>query len=474
MSRLFVFASLGGLIAGSTAGLFVSPTLSTIAPIWCLVVCAWWSRSSRWLAIGLLFLSIGWLRSSAATWPGQHDLVRHIDQRVTITGAIMLPGQTRDGTQTIVLTKTSVDGVILTGSVQVRLPAIPHIAAGGKGQVTCTLQELNGAWRRQWSQGIHVRCSAAEMRIVTWPDPDWRTQLGRAQEGVITYVRNHFREPQASLLNGILIGNTDGMPSAQQQAFQATGTTHIVALSGFNVTIILTVMLSWLNAIIGRRWAWMPAVFLVTGFIIMSGASASVVRAGCMTAIAQVALYIGRPVTLWRLVAYAAIIMMVINPLIALFDLGFQLSFLATIGLVGLSEPLTVLLQRWLRGGGWVGNLSTTLAAMLMTEPLLLWRFGRLSLIAPFINMAVLPLIPITMAVGSLSLIGLLWEPLGVLTIPVADALLRAVLWIITWGAHVPHAWANVSPAVATMIAIGCAMVSVQLFRRHETPHHNC
>ena len=469
MSRFFVFAALSGLIVGSTAGLFLSPTLSTIAPVWCLMVCAWWSRSSRWFAIGLLFLSIGWLRSSAATWPGPHDLVQYIGQQVTITGAMTLPGQTRDGVQTVVLSRTSIDGTSQGGAVQVRLPAIPHLAAGGRWQVTCVPQELNGSWRRQWSQGIHVRCTASSMHVVAWPDPYWRSQLGRAQERVMTYIRLHFREPQASLLNGILMGNTDGMPSAQQQAFQATGTTHIVALSGFNVTIILTVMMSWLNAIIGRRRAWLPALSMVTVFIIMSGASASVVRAGCMTAIAQVALYIGRPVQMWRLVAYAAIIMIVANPLIVLFDLGFQLSFLATIGLVGLSEPLTVLLQRWIHSGMWVSNFATTVAAMLMTEPLLLWRFGRLSIIAPLINMVVLPLIPITMAVGTASLIGLVWAPLGALTIPVTDALLRLVLWMITWGAHVPHAWANVSPIVATTIAIGCAVATTQLFRHHET-----
>lgn len=469
MSRPRVLLTLGGLISGVSLGLFVAPTLGLIAPLAVIAGGGAWITSTRTWSLVVVFFLLGWLRCAAVSAPGPHDVLQLIGQSGSLIGSITLPGQTRDGVQTIVLTKVEVDEQNRSGSVQVRLPAIPNVRAGQRVEVRCQFQELGPSWRRLWSQGVHVRCSAPNVRVVEANDRYWRSRLGRVQEAILAYVRQHYREPQASLLNGILVGNTDGMPDVEQRAFQATGTTHIVALSGFNVTIIITVVIAWLQVVVGRRWAWLPAVGLVTVFIIMSGASSSVVRAGCMTVIVHIALHLGRPIRAWRVIAYAAMIMIIVNPLVVIYDLGFQLSFLATIGLMGLSKPLTTILQRWLRGGGLTENLGTTLAAMIATEPLLLWRFGRLSLVAPIINVVVLPFIPIAMATGALSLLGLAWSPIATVAAPLTDAILRFILAVISWGAALPHAWLMVSPYVSVTVSMACLGLATYLLRSHDS-----
>jgi competence protein ComEC len=170
-----------------------------------------------------------------------------------------------------------------------------------------------------------------------------------------------------------------------------------------------------------------------------------------------------------RLLAYTAIIMLWHNPLLLWHDLGFQLSFLATIGLVGLSEPLTKKLTVVPDVLGMRVNLATTLGAILMTEPLLLWRFGRLSLVAPFVNISVLPLIPMAMGIGSLSLLGLIWAPIGAVFVPMTDALLRVVLGLISFGASLPQAMIYLPYIGTTLISCLCCVIIWHLLHHHET-----
>ncbi len=420
-------------------------------------------RKARIVSIIMLGLVLGIFREQTALQVKPDDISRYVGQTLTVAGNVVLPSTISGTAQRFEVTDVIVGQKQLVGKIIVSVPAIPTIQAGARVQITCEITELTAiSQRRQWSQGIHARCATLDVRNIG-SVRSWRATLGRWQEKMLTYVRQNYNEPQASLLNGILIGNTDGMPQRLNQAFQATGTTHIVALSGFNVTIIMALVVSWLIKIVGRRWAWIPALGLLIAFVVMSGASASVVRAAVMAVIVQAGLFIGRPVNVGRLLSYTLLLMAWANPLVVFHDLGCQLSFLATVGLVALSKPVGRALPWVTAKFGLRESLATTLSAIVMTEPLLLWRFGRLSLVAPAVNILVLPLIPLAMAVGAVSLLGL-WMPwLASILAPANDALLRLIVWLITTGASLPQAMIHLTPVVTIISGLVFAALAIKL-----------
>lgn len=207
-----------------------------------------------------------------------------------------------------------------------------------------------------------------------------------------------WHEPYASFVAGLLYGYRGGLGTLSED-FNRTGVTHIVAVSGFNITLIATLMSSFLIYLcIKRQYAFWIVGVSIFFFVIFTGASASVVRAGIMGMLALTARQVGRNSSLKNVLIFTAALMAFQNPFILLWDLGFQLSFLSTCGLIYLSPLLETYLQKIPQFLNFRESLTSTVSAIIFTLPLLLFQFGRLSLLAPLVNILVLPLIPWLMA----------------------------------------------------------------------------
>lgn len=231
-------------------------------------------------------------------------------------------------------------------------------------------------------------------------------------------------EPQAALLSGILLGVETGIPEEVMEAFQATGTSHIIVISGFNITIVSGIFAGLAGRLVQRRRAILLAMAAVATYTVLVGASAAVVRAALMGLLYLFGRYVGRqsyaPVSL----AAAALMMTAMNPY-TLWDKGFQLSFAATAGLLFYAEPLERLAERTLsrvtsvdRAQRIVGALSegllVTIASLLTTAPILLGSFSKLSPITLLSNLLILPAQSYVMVVGGLATVaGVVLLPLG-------------------------------------------------------------
>ncbi|HYC80078.1 MAG TPA: ComEC/Rec2 family competence protein, partial [Candidatus Binatia bacterium] len=180
-------------------------------------------------------------------------------------------------------------------------------------------------------------------------------------------------EPQSGLLGGILLG-TKGMSKELQEDFRRTGTSHIVAVSGFNVTIVAS-MLDKIFRRLGRTASFYVSILAIAGFVVITGASASVVRAGFMGSLVLLAQHSGRIYSGVNSVAFAGAIMMVQNPRLLQFDIGFQLSFAALAGLMFIQPKLELLVSN-----SFLKNyIFPTLSAQITTTPLILYHFGNFS-----------------------------------------------------------------------------------------------
>lgn len=214
-----------------------------------------------------------------------------------------------------------------------------------------------------------------------------------------------WHEPYASFVAGLLYGYRGGLGSLNE-LFAITGVTHIVAISGYNITIISTIFITLCKAVyIPRKKAFWIVVSGITLFVIFTGASASVVRAGIMGIMVLIARQSGRKSGIGNVLVITAVVMAIQNPFVLIWDAGFQLSFLATAGLVYLSPIVNQWFVKIPAMYGLKETLSATFSAIIATLPLILFQFGRLSVVAVVVNMLILWLIPWIMIVGAVSVV---------------------------------------------------------------------
>ncbi len=274
--------------------------------------------------------------------------------------------------------------------------------------------------------GIHAYMSNAEATFL--PEErggHWaKTWIFDLKDRALANVYELFPDPEASLLAGILLGVETGLPRDLQDAFKGTGTTHIIAISGFNITIIAGLFISLFGRLFGNKAGSVLAMIGIAAYTLLVGADAAVVRAAVMGGFALFARQVGRRQDGVTSLLGVAVVMALINPMV-LWDVGFQLSFAATAGLILYAEPLAnwfvrqasriTTPERAEQLAGPVGEYFLfTLAAQFATIPIMAYHFGRISIISFIANPFILPVQPAVMILGGLALIvSLLLMPLG-------------------------------------------------------------
>jgi competence protein ComEC len=259
-----------------------------------------------------------------------------------------------------------------------------------------------------------------------------------------------FPDPEASLLAGILLGVDTGLPADLQQAFKDTGTAHIIAISGFNITIIAGFFLLLFGRALGQTRGSIVAVLGITLYTFLVGADAAVVRAAIMGTLALLARQFGRRNDGLYALLLSAAVMAAFKPHI-LWDVGFQLSFFATLGLVLYAQPLQSravdLITRFTSPGRarkiaapLSEYLLFTVAAQLTTLPIMAYHFKRLSLVSLIANPFILPAQPAVMVLGGIAvLLSLVWTPLGAVAAFVAWPFVAYTIRSVELFAQIPH-----------------------------------
>ncbi len=216
-------------------------------------------------------------------------------------------------------------------------------------------------------------------------------------------------EPNSSLLGGVIFGAKESLGQALLDDFRKVGLIHIVVLSGYNITII-AVGVFWSLSFFGKRnLSFILSVIFILLFATMVGWGATVIRAVVMALISILALFLGRPSDALRWLFIAGLLMLLWNPLILFYDPSFQLSFMATLGLILFSPFIenfisSSKLSKFITAKFKLREIiSSTLAVQFFVLPLLIKMSGFVSLISFFINPIILPLVPWAMAFGALT-----------------------------------------------------------------------
>lgn len=253
-------------------------------------------------------------------------------------------------------------------------------------------------------------------------------------------------EPHAALAAGLVVGEKAALGKDLLDDFRTVGLIHIVVLSGFNITIVAVAMRRMLS-FLPRVWGIVIGGIGIMLFGILVGGGATVVRSCFMAGIALSADLLRRDYSVVRAVALAALIMLIQNPMILLHDASFQLSFLATVGLVMLAAPI----ERWLQFipdvFGMRGIVAATVSTQIFVAPFILYLMGQISIIGMIVNILVLPCIPPTM------LFVFLTGAAGLVSLAAAQAfgwisylLLTYEIFIVRTFARIPFAAAHLPP----------------------------
>jgi len=227
-------------------------------------------------------------------------------------------------------------------------------------------------------------------------------------------IRSNYSPPQSLVLEGTVLGNNGVMSQELKDKLNATGLRHIIAVSGTHIVILSSILMSFLIMIgLWRRQAFYFSVALIWFYIVLTGLAPSGVRAGIMGTLFLMAEFLGRQSAGSRIITMAAAVMLLQNPFLLFYDVGFQLSFLAALGIIYISPILKNIFKK-ITQPQVLEMICSTLAAQIFTLPIMLYNFGNISLIAPITNILVLPMVPLMMIFGFLSsFVGIFSQILG-------------------------------------------------------------
>ncbi|HYE59883.1 MAG TPA: ComEC/Rec2 family competence protein [Candidatus Kapabacteria bacterium] len=423
-------------------------------------------RTARFVLFCFIFILLGMSRYILAFPGNETDHVRSYDGQIgTFIGYVGTEPDIRlDGVRYFISVSQEVktrSTVPVHGKIYVKSDLYPRFVYGDVVTVTCTVKKPEPIEDFRFDMylarsGVFALCIKPRIEKIGNGEGNilFRSILGGKQV-IADRINALWHEPYASFMAGILYGYRGGLGDLTE-AFKRTGLSHVVAVSGTNITIIASAFFLFLVKLVrmNRKRAFWCMVGGIMLFVIFTGMSASVVRAGIMGILALVGTQMGRATRPEYMLTATATLMVLHNPFVLVWDAGFQLSFLATMGLFYIAP---VLKQKYEGVPEYVGikeSLLTTCSAILITLPLLLYQFGTMSIVAPLVNLLVVWTIPYLMAFGFVAIVGSVLPFLGTLLAWTTWMFLFGIIFIVRWFASLPFAAINLTIPLWGMVLL--------------------
>ncbi len=306
--------------------------------------------------------------------------------------------------------------------------------------------------------GVHFVLNTRDYFTLINQESSFLKQVYKFKNRLITYIERLFNEPYASLINGLLLGARKGFSVEVTEFLAITGLTHIVAVSGYNISLVI-LFIDKLFVFVPRNIRFYVICIFLALFAIITGLSASVLRATIMGVISIAVIQYGYSANFVRAILLAAFLMCVWNPFILMYDLGFQLSFFSTLGVVILAKKINIqFLPDFL---GIKESFILTVSSQIATLPTIVYYFGTLSLISPIANVLVAPFLPVFMLLGFLSFV-LAWiYPLKLIFTLMVETLGFVFFEILKFTANVPFASIVFTPKNELLLVVAIVLVII-------------
>ena len=338
-----------------------------------------------------------------------------------------------------------------TGKILVHTPLYPEYDYGDVLQIGCKLRQpeviINENGQKFFydqylaKDDIYATCYRPRIKWLS-QNKDFKNIFFSAKQYFWQNLNNYLREPASSLAKAMLLAARREMPSDLRDMFSRTGLSHVVAISGLHIAIIVYILQSFLYLLgLSRQQVFFGIVIILLSYLFLLGFPSSAVRASLMVSFVMLGPFLGRPTTSINSLLLAAVILVSFNPLVIVYDIGFQLSFLAVLGLLWY-------VNWWQRILKFIPNvfkiremISVTLSAQMFTWPLIVYYFHILSIISPIANIFILPLLPAVLILSLLlSLFGFLPFLAQLIAWPLF-ILLKIIVVATTYLAQIPFSF---------------------------------
>jgi len=436
------------------------------------------------VAIGIFAVGIGMLRFDIADLnKGDPILDTLIKQHVEVNGVVIEEPDERESNTRLVIAELTVKRGEQWEEVKSKMilsaPQYPEYDYGDRIHITGILKKpknFTSDTGREFNyeeflgkDGIYYELAYPETELLGKGE-------GNIVKGTLLSLKHSFLErvsrvipePHASLLGGLVVGAKQALGQELLDDFRTAGIIHIVVLSGYNITIVAEAIMRFFSFLPRIAGMWLGGVSIVF-FAIMTGAGATVVRASIMALLVILARATGRTHDITIALFLAGFLMLLHNPKILIFDPSFQLSFLATVGLI-YGAPLIERYFHLVPTRFQLREFATaTVATQIFVLPLLLYMTGEFSLVALPVNLLVLVFIPLTMLFGFLTgAVGFVSTLLSVPFAAVAYLLLTYELQVVELFSSLPFASISLPSFPLWLLALSYILISVIVFRFYK------
>jgi len=409
-----------------------------------------WKREYAYIPVVILGASL------LGMWRGT-DFVGQLDQYYAFYGQeIQTRGVVSDdvmsdpsGLRQFPVKSVTIEGIRLPGKLQVSISGGPTIRRGDTVIIKGTLDKGFSTYAGSLLRARLMSHTPAGDPAVAFRD--W----------FVAAVRKTIKEPEASLGVGFLVGQKTALPPDLMSAMQVAGLTHIVVASGYNLTILVRLSRRLLMKV-SKYAAMAGSIGLVACFIVVTGLSPSMTRAGLVTALGLATWYYGRKFHPLVLLPFAAMVTVIWNPQFLWDDMGWLLSFTAFAGVM-IVAPL---LQRYFFDTKKPGTirqiLGETVAAHLMTAPIIIAGFSQISHVAIISNVLILPFVPAAMLSTFIAGVGALLVPISqpIVGLP-AQWLLQYITMVTRYLSELP--WAQSELVLPTGTLVGAYIIIIAI-----------
>jgi len=453
----------------------LSSEVVTVSLVVSFAFAALWSRARSTLflagSISLLLLSLGMLRVDVTMWQ-EPSLTALENQEVTLEGVVLREPDVRESNQHLYVRDSASDELVL-----VTTDKFLNVSYGDAVRVSGTLEvpeafetDLGRTFNYPGylrARGVSHMVSFADVEVMGHGEGNpVRSSLFTLKHWFMGELETLVPEPAAGLGEGLLLGVKRALGENLDTVFRRAGIIHIVVLSGYNVMIVAEAIMRLLS------FAFMPRVRLIIGvvaisaFAIMVGLGATVVRASIMAVFVLIARATGRTTAILRTLTLAGIVMLLINPYLLAFDPGFQLSFLATLGLILVAPHIERALHMVQTKYQVREFVVATIATQIMVLPLLLYLMGQLSVVAVVVNVLVLPVVPFAMGLTfAAGMVGAVTPALGAAVGLFATLLLNYIVYVATFFAALPFAAFAVPAFPFVLVVLLYVLLGYSLWR---------
>lgn len=418
MSGRVVSAGALGFLCGVAVRSFVSVPWPLAVFVLMLGICALTflyrdtsKRSAALLvALACVGVALGVVRMDGATLHAESVVANRLGSTVTLVGILVAEPDVREKSTRLILDVSSIDDEPLQKrDTKVLVVAAPYtdVSYGDEVQARGVLrlpEEFDSGEGRVFKyplflakDGILFELSFANVESTgEWHGNRIVSAILNVKQLYVRGLHAALPEPEASLAGGITVGDKRSIGGRLSDVFQSVSLIHIVVLSGYNMTVVINAAAHVLS-FLPRYGKFLASVGIVAIFILMTGGAASATRAGTMALLATYARLSGRTFLVLRVLLVVAAGMVVWNPFILAFDPGFQLSILATLGLVLFTPLIAAKIPFVTERFGAREIVASTLGTQIAVLPLLLFQNGLLSLVAIPVNLLALVVVPFAM-----------------------------------------------------------------------------